>query len=56
MEYVVCIDRNIIAKSKEKKKGEELFQRLQNIESCYTTTYNCYKPEINQIDSLQTDV
>lgn len=30
--------------------------RLQNIESCYTTTYNRYSSGINQIEAIQTDV
>lgn len=34
----------------------DLQPRLQNIESCYTTTYKRYQSGINQIDSMQTDI
>ena len=30
--------------------------RLQNIESCYTTTYNRYASGINQIEAMYTDI
>lgn len=30
--------------------------RLQNIESCYTTTYNRYKNGISQFDTMQNDI
>ncbi len=34
----------------------DLQPRLQNIESCYTTTYKRYQSGINQIDSMQMDI
>lgn len=34
----------------------EIIPRLQNIENCYTSTYNRYFQSINQLDTLQTDV
>ena len=30
--------------------------RLQNIESCYTDTYDRYKNGVNQIDAMQADI
>lgn len=33
-----------------------ILPRLQNIEACYTSTYNRYKKEIARIDQKQTDV
>lgn len=33
-----------------------LLPRLQNIESCYTSTYRRYSSGIEQIDSIQSDV
>lgn len=34
----------------------EILPRLQNIESCYTSTFNRYKSGVTQIDQLQTDM
>ena len=34
----------------------EILPRLQNIENCYTSTYNRYSKGINQLDAIQTDV
>ena len=34
----------------------EILPRLQNIESCYTSTYNRYSKGINQLNAIQTDV
>ncbi|MBR1390587.1 MAG: hypothetical protein IJ567_03935 [Lachnospiraceae bacterium] len=33
-----------------------LLPRLQNIESCYTSTYRRYSSAVEQIDSIQSDV
>jgi hypothetical protein len=34
----------------------DVLPRLQNIESCYTSTYKRYQSGINQIESMQTDI
>lgn len=34
----------------------DVLPRLQNIESCYTTTYNRYKNGVSQIDTMQDDM
>ncbi len=34
----------------------DILPRLQNIESCYTTTYKCYQSGINQIEAMQADI
>lgn len=34
----------------------EIIPRLQNIENCYTSTYNRYSKGINQLNAIQTDV
>lgn len=34
----------------------DILPRLQNIESCYTSTYNRYSSGINQIEAIQSDV
>lgn len=34
----------------------DMLPRLQNIESCYTSTYRRYANGINQIESMQTDI
>lgn len=34
----------------------DVLPRLQNIESCYTTTYNRYKNGVSQIDTMQDDI
>lgn len=33
-----------------------ILPRLQNIEACYTSTYNRYKSGISQIDAMQADI
>lgn len=34
----------------------EILPRLQNIEACYTSTYNRYKSGVSQIDAIQSDI
>ena len=34
----------------------DILPRLQNIEACYTSTYNRYKNGISQIDAMQADI
>lgn len=34
----------------------DILPRLQNIEACYTSTYNRYKSGIAQIEAMQTDI
>jgi len=34
----------------------EVLPRLQNIESCYTSTYRRYQSGINQIEAMQADI
>ncbi|MCC8029892.1 MAG: hypothetical protein LIO75_08900 [Lachnospiraceae bacterium] len=34
----------------------DVLPRLQNIESCYTTTYRRYVKGIDQIETMQTDI
>lgn len=34
----------------------DILPRLQNIEACYTSTYNRYKSGIYQIDAMQADI
>lgn len=34
----------------------DISPRLQNIESCYTSTYKRYKSGINQIETMQSDI
>ncbi len=34
----------------------DILPRLQNIESCYTTTYKRYQAGINQIEAMQADI
>lgn len=34
----------------------EILPRLQNIESCYTSTYNRYKSGASQIEAMQVDI
>ncbi|MCI9333770.1 MAG: hypothetical protein HFI98_03280 [Lachnospiraceae bacterium] len=34
----------------------DILPRLQNIEACYTSTYNRYKSVISQIDAMQADI
>jgi CHASE2 domain-containing sensor protein len=34
----------------------DILPRLQNIESCYTTTYKRYQAGVNQIEAMQADI
>ena len=34
----------------------DILPRLQNIEACYTSTYNRYKSGVSQIDAMQADI
>lgn len=34
----------------------DVMPRLQNIESCYTSTYKRYQSGVSQIDSMQSDI
>ncbi len=34
----------------------DILPRLQNIESCYITTYNRYKNGVSQINTMQDDI
>jgi len=34
----------------------DILPRLQNIESCYTSTYKRYQSGINQIEAMQADI
>ena len=34
----------------------DILPRLQNIESCYTSTYKRYHLGINQLDAMQADI
>lgn len=34
----------------------DILPRLQNIEACYTSTYNRYKSGISQIEEMQADI
>lgn len=34
----------------------DILPRLQNIEACYTSTYNRYKSGISQIEAMQADI
>ena len=34
----------------------DILPRLQNIEACYTSTYNRYKSGVSQIDAIQSDI
>lgn len=34
----------------------DILPRLQNIESCYTTTYKRYQSGINQLEAMQADI
>lgn len=43
-------------KSIEITLENEILPRLQNIESCYTSTYSRYKNGVTQIDQLQADM
>lgn len=34
----------------------DILPRLQNIEACYTSTYNRYKSGISQLEAMQADI
>lgn len=34
----------------------EILPRLQNIEACYTSTFNRYQSGVSQIDAMQADI
>lgn len=34
----------------------DILPRLQNIESCYTSTYNRYQSGITQLEAMQADI
>ena len=34
----------------------DILPRLQNIESCYTSTYKRYQSGINQLEAMQADI
>lgn len=34
----------------------DILPRLQNIEACYTSTYNRYKSGVSQIEAMQVDI
>jgi len=34
----------------------DILPRLQNIESCYTSTYRRYQSGINQLEAMQADI
>ena len=40
----------------ELTQENEILPRLQNIESCYLSTYKRYQTGIEQIESMQTDI
>lgn len=40
----------------ELTQENEILPRLQNIESCYTSTYKRYQTETEQIDAIQADI
>lgn len=40
----------------ELTQENDILPRLQNIESCYTSTYKRYQTGVEQIDSIQTDI
>jgi len=40
----------------ELTQENDILPRLQNIESCYTSTYKRYQSGINQIESMQADI
>lgn len=45
-----------ITKNIELLLENDILPRLQNIESCYTSTFKRYQSGINQIESMQTDI
>lgn len=40
----------------ELTQENEILPRLQNIESCYTSTYKRYQTGIEQIEAMQADI
>lgn len=40
----------------ELTQENEILPRLQNIESCYTSTYKRYQSGIEQIEAMQADI
>lgn len=40
----------------ELTQENEILPRLQNIESCYTSTYKRYQTGTEQIDAIQSDI
>ena len=40
----------------ELTQENDILPRIQNIESCYTSTYNRYQSGIDQIDAMQNDI
>lgn len=40
----------------ELTQENDILPRLQNIESCYTSTYKRYQTGVEQIDAMQADI
>lgn len=40
----------------KQQNENDILPRLQNIEACYTSTYNRYKSGISQIEAMQADI
>ena len=40
----------------KQQNENDILPRLQNIEACYTSTYNRYKSSISQIEEMQADI
>lgn len=40
----------------ELTQENDILPRLQNIESCYTSTYKRYQTGVEQIDAIQADI
>ena len=40
----------------ELTQENDILQRLQNIESCYTSTYKRYQTGVEQIEAMQADI
>lgn len=58
---VTILKSDVATLKKEQKHTQlllenEVLPRLQNLESCYTTTYERYASGIQQLDALQCDV
>lgn len=45
-----------ITKNIELLLENDILPRLQNIESCYTSTYRKYANGVNKIEAMQTDI